>query len=107
MKRYLKEAIILVFVGIPFIYLTAIWSSFPERVPIHFRDSSADGWSSKMGLLYLTISVVIGFYLLVIIPATFTLKERLVTMGYTPSDIRLVLAIFIAVLMIFSNTSFL
>jgi uncharacterized membrane protein len=99
MKRYIKEAILLVFVTVPFIYLASIWNKLPEQVPTHFRDGRADGWSSKASLLIITVAVVIGMYLTTLIIPILLPKEKIVTLGYKYYTIRLLLTLFISILM--------
>lgn len=102
MNKYLREVILLVIVIIPFIYLASIWNDLPERVPIHFDgEGTADGWSSKTGLLCITVATIVGIYLLMLIIPIFVPKDRIITIGFKYYNIRLVITLFISILMMF------
>ncbi len=100
MKKYFKEAVLWVLMGIPFIYLVSIWNHLPERVPIHFGiGGDPNGWSSKIGLMFITGGLVVGTYLIMLI-----IPKRKITveqMGYNYYNMRFIITLFISVLMTF------
>lgn len=102
MNKYLRELILLIFVALPFIYLASIWNNLPALVPTHFGDEGmADGWSSKIDLLYTTIGGVFGTYLLFLILPVMVPKAKMNLWDSKYFKLRFVVGVFFSLLMIF------
>jgi hypothetical protein len=100
LKKYLKEAVLWVLMAISFAYLAIIWDNLPEQIPIHFYSKgNPNGWSSKIGLIFITGGIEIGSYLLMLI----TPKRYIpiVQMGYNYYNLRLIIILFISIAMTF------
>ena len=70
MKKYLKESVLLILIGVPYIYLALIWNELPNQVPTHFNiNGTADDWSGKAILPFFAVRTW-NFYLFVDVTAS-------------------------------------
>ena len=99
MSKYLKEAILLIIVLLPLMYLTFVWKSLPDIVPTHFNiEGKADDWSSKTALIYITGGITFGIYLLMLIIPYIDPKKKIEQMGNKYFNLRFILSLFMSIL---------
>ena len=98
----MKEAILWIFILLPFIYLLMIWDKLPETVPTHFNiEGEADDWSHKTMLIYLPCMLGIGIYLLMLVIPSIDPKKRIAEMGEKFYMIRFITVVFMSVLSLY------
>ena len=99
MKKYLKESVLLILIGVPYIYLSIIWNELPNQVTTHFNISgAADDWSGKIMLPFLPCGLGIFIYLLMLIIPVFDPKKKIQQMGDKYYTFRLMLTFFFSAL---------
>ena len=88
---------------IPVAYLWISWNNLPEQVPVHFNLSGeADGWAARHHLIWLTLLVTFGLYLLMWVLPEIGPKRKLKQMGNKYDQLRLILVLFMSVLILFN-----
>lgn len=102
MEKFKKEIPYLLIALLPFAYLTYIWSSLPQRVPMHWNTSGEiDRWGDKTETLIIPILMSgIAYFIFLIIPKIDP-KEKLQNMGNKLKDFRLLLTCFMSILSIY------
>jgi uncharacterized membrane protein len=102
MKKYLKEAILLVLIITPYIYLANIWQQLPNRVPTHFNfEGTADGWSDKNFLFFIPTGLGAFIYLLMLALPYIDPKKKIAQMGEKHASLRFMLTVFFSLLSIY------
>ncbi len=102
MNKAFKEAILWVFILLPFLYLLILWDQLPQTVPTHFNiKGEADDWSDKTLLIYLPCLLGPGLYLLMLIIPRIDPKNKLGQMGDKYYMLRLIMAIFISAISLY------
>lgn len=102
MNKIVKESLLLIFVVVPYIYLSTIWNGLPERVPTHFDfNGRPNDWSDRSFLLWFPVLIGFGNYFLMLALPRIDPKKKLTQMGTTYYSIRMILGVFISVLVIF------
>ncbi|MFZ0595498.1 MAG: SdpI family protein [Flavobacterium sp.] len=77
-----KELPILGIVLIPFLYLAIIWTSLPERIPIHWNlNGQIEHWGSKWLLIVLVVMLPGLMYIVTLAAIKFDPKMRIYLMG--------------------------
>lgn len=102
MEKFKKEIPYLLIALLPFAYLAYIWSSLPQRVPMHWNTSGEiDRWGDKTETLIIPILMSgIAYFIFLIIPKIDP-KEKLQNMGNKLKDFRLLLTCFMSILSIY------
>ncbi len=98
MKKGLKtEAILVLLLIVPFIYLALYWNSFPGRVPIHFNEEGVpDGFAGKtVGLLLLPGINILTYLLLKFLPRIDPRKKNYALFEGQYNAIRLAIHLFL------------
>jgi uncharacterized membrane protein len=97
-----KELPIIGFVLLPFINLAYLWSSLPEKIPIHWDyKGEINGWGTKYSLLGLIFLLPIFTYFLMLAIPKIDPKKRIELMGGKYYQIKFVLVVFMSVLSLF------
>lgn len=97
-----KELPIIGFVLLPFIYLTYLWNSLPEKVPIHWNlKGEIDDWGSKYSLIVIVFLLPVLTYVLMLLIPKIDPKKRVEFMGGKYFQIKFVLVVFMSVLALF------
>ena len=101
-KNLKKELPIIGFVLLPFIYLSYLWNSLPEKVPMHWNyKGEIDDWGTKYSLLGLIFLLPVFTYVLMLAIPKIDPKKRIELMGGKYYQIKFVLVVFISVLALF------
>ena len=88
-----------ILVILPMIYLGMIWNTLPEQVPIHFNaKGEVDGMGSKNMLIYLSLGMTLGTYLLMLLIPKIDPKNKINQMGKKFDTLRLLLVLFMSAL---------
>ncbi len=96
-----KELPLLLFAVFPFSFLLYIWKELPLQVPLHWNiNGDINRYGSKMELFIICLIPVILYILFLFIPLIDP-KKRLMAMGNKFYTIRLITALFLAVLFSF------
>lgn len=96
------EAALLVLTVLPLLYLWLSWPELPERVAMHFNlQGEADGWTGKNGLIWLTLSITLGIYLLLLFLPALDPKKQISKMGNKYNHLRFILSFFMVALAVF------
>jgi uncharacterized membrane protein len=97
-----KELPIIGFMLMPFIYLAYLWSSLPEKIPIHWDyKGEINGWGTKYSLLGLIFLLPVFTYVLMLAIPKIDPKKRIELMGGKYYQIKFVLVLFMSVLSLF------
>ena len=101
-KDLKKELPIIGFVLLPFIYLSYLWNSLPEKVPMHWNyKGEIDDWGTKYSLLGLIFLLPVFTYVLMLAIPKIDPKKRIELMGGKYYQIKFVLVVFMSVLALF------
>jgi uncharacterized membrane protein len=102
MKRFVKEAILVLISVTPLVFMQQIWDDLPDTIPTHFDLSGqADGWSDKSSLPFLIGGIGLGMYLMMLVIPYIDPKKRLEEMDGKYFSLRLIMAVFFAAIGIF------
>lgn len=83
--------------------LGVIWNTLPETVPIHFKfKGEADGWGSKNTLIWLSLGLTLGIYLLMTIIPKLDPKQKMEQMGNKFYLLKLHMVLFMTLLTCFT-----
>lgn len=94
-----QESILLLLVILPLAYLASVWNTLPETVPIHFNaKGEADGWGSKNTLIYLSLGLGFGIYLLMTVIPIIDPKQKLQKMGSKYFSLKFIMVLFMTLL---------
>ena len=97
-----KELPIVGFVLLPFIYLTYLWNSLPEKVPIHWNyKGEIDDWGTKYSLIGVAFLLPVLTYVLMLLIPKIDPKKRIELMGGKYYQIKFVLVVFMSILSLF------
>ena len=97
-----KELPIIGFVLLPFIYLSYLWNSLPEKVPIHWNyKGEIDGWGTKYSLIGVLFLFPVFTYVLMLLIPKIDPKKRIEFMGGKYYQIKFVLVVFMSVLALY------
>jgi uncharacterized membrane protein len=96
-----KELPLLLLSALPAAFLAFIWASLPAEVPLHWGiDGEINRYGSKMELILMGIIPIFLYALFLLVPLIDP-KKRIAAMGNKFFTIRLITAVFIAVLFTF------
>lgn len=102
MEKFKKEIPYLLIALLPFAYLAYIWSSLPERVPMHWNASGEiDRWGDKSETLMIPILMTGLVYVLFLIIPKIDPKGKLESMGNKLNNFRMILTCFMSVLSLY------
>lgn len=97
-----KELPIVGFVLLPFIYLTYLWNSLHEKVPIHWNyKGEIDDWGTKYSLIGVAFLLPVLTYVLMLLIPKIDPKKRIELMGGKYYQIKFVLVVFMSILSLF------
>lgn len=97
-----KELPIVGFVLLPFTYLTYLWNSLPEKVPIHWNyKGEIDDWGTKYSLIGVAFLLPVLTYVLMLLIPKIDPKKRIELMGGKYYQIKFVLVVFMSILSLF------
>ena len=97
-----KELPIVGFVLLPFIYLTYLWNSLPEKVSIHWNyKGEIDDWGTKYSLIGVAFLLPVLTYVLMLLIPKIDPKKRIELMGGKYYQIKFVLVVFMSILSLF------
>ena len=97
-----KDYLLLIIVLLPFIYLTYIWNSLPEIVPIHWNvNGEIDGYKSKYALILIPLILPLLTYLLLTYIPKIDPKRKISAMGKKYDTIKFILILFMSFLALF------
>ncbi len=100
-SKTIKEILILILTLVPAAYLAWLWNQLPETVPVHFDiNGQPDRYGSRQTLIWLCGGLSVFLYGIMWILPKIDPKKKLELMGEKYTDIRLVLAVFFAFLLI-------
>jgi uncharacterized membrane protein len=92
-----KEIVFWILLLLPFIYLSYVWNTVPETVPIHFGISGEpDGCGGKYSILIIPAISVVAYLVLLFIPAIDPKKMNYEFFRRNFFKIRLVITAFLA-----------
>ncbi|MEW5674790.1 SdpI family protein [Flavobacterium enshiense] len=102
MEKFKKEIPYLLIALLPFAYLAYIWSSLPQKVPMHWNASGEiDRWGDKTETIIIPILTVgLSYFLLLVIPKIDP-KGKLQNMGNKLNAFRMILTFFMSALALF------
>ena len=96
-KNLLKEAIIWLIIALPLGYLAYVWKDLPAQIPIHYGiNGQPDNWTSPQGLIWLTLSMTLGVYLLMCIIPLIDPKQKITKMGTKYFAVKLLMTAFMS-----------
>jgi uncharacterized membrane protein len=102
MKKIKKEIPFITIAVLPFVYLSYIWRSLPEKVPIHWNGSGEiDDYGNKSELFFVLLLLVGLPYLILLNISNIDPKQKLQNMGTKLNNIRLIINLFMSALAIF------
>jgi len=102
MKTFLKEALLVVLVILPYVYLYTVWNQLGEQLPIHFDfNGTPNDWVGKTTMLYIPGAVGFGVYLLLLLIPYIDPKRKIMEMGDKYYSLRFTLTLFISLLLAF------
>lgn len=88
-------------VGIPFIYLAMIWSSLPEKVPLHWNiRGEIDRWGSKSELILIPVLLPLTYVIMRLIPVIDP-KKNFTKMGAKYEQLKFILIAFMSGLAVY------
>lgn len=97
-----KEVFILIVTLSPILYLWSVWSNLPTKVPMHFDvNGEVDRYGTQTELLLLTLLLPLGIYLLFAFLPKFDPKKKIEKMGGKYNSIRIILAVFMSLIMMY------
>jgi uncharacterized membrane protein len=102
MEKIKKEIPFITIAVIPFIYLSYIWRSLPERVPMHWNAlGEIDNYGNKNELFFVLLLLVGLPYAVFLTIPNIDPKQKLQNMGNKLNNLRLILTLFMTALAIF------
>ncbi len=101
-KKWLGEALILLVVLAPLVYLATVWNSLPEQVPLHWNiKGETDNYGSKWELLFVLGGMQLFTYLLfLLLPKIAAKRNNIKLMGSNFYKMRLLMQVFISSLFV-------
>lgn len=97
MNRITKEIILIIIASVPIVYLLTLWKELPAELPTHFNlAGEADAYSSKETTLWITISMNLGAYLLMLVVPNLDPKGKVMEMGSKYFSLRVIMQLFMA-----------
>jgi len=97
-----KEIPILSIVAIPFIYLVYIWSSLPEKVPMHWNiKGEIDRMGSKEELILIPLLLPLLVYIIFLFVPMIDPKKQIQKMGKKYDNLKLILVLFMSIIALF------
>lgn len=97
-----KDYLILLIVLLPFIYLTYIWNSLPESVPIHWNgNGEIDGYGNKYSLILIPLFLPLLTYVLLTYIPKIDPKGKINAMGNKYDSIKFILVFFMSFIALF------
>lgn len=97
-----KEAFTLIVTLSPLLYLWSVWNNLPVKVPMHFGvNGEVDRYGTQTELLLLTLLLPLGIYLLFAFLPKFDPKKKIKKMGGKYNSIRVILAVFMSLIMMY------
>lgn len=92
-----KELPIIGIVLTPFVYLTIIWDSLPQRVPIHWNyKGEIDNWGDKFSLILMLLLLPVLMYVLMTFIPKIDPKNRISLMGGKFYQLKFFLVLFMS-----------
>lgn len=96
------ELSLLAIVFSPFIYLTIIWQSLPEKVPVHWSiNGEIDRYGSKLELILVTALLPLLPYLIFTFASKIDPKGKLAKMGNKLQTIKILMVVLMTILSFF------
>ncbi|GAA4805722.1 SdpI family protein [Litoribaculum gwangyangense] len=100
--RLKKELPLIVIVLIPFIYLSYIWNSLPDTVPVHWNfKGEIDGWGKKSTLILIIFLIPVLNYIIFSVVPLIDPKKKLQTMGNKFYNLKFLMVLFMSGLALF------
>lgn len=100
--EFKKELPIIGIILIPFVYLSVIWNSLPERVPIHWNATGEiDGWGNKLTLIVMLFMLPVLTYVILSVVSKIDPKKRMSLMGGKLYQLKFILVLFMSLLALF------
>lgn len=97
-----KELPLIGIILTPFVYLATIWSSLPERVPIHWNSSGEiDDWGNKLSLIVMLFLLPVLTYVIMSVITKIDPKKKLPLMGGKFYQLKFFLVLFMSILALF------
>ena len=86
----------------PLVYLASVWNKLPEKVAMHYNiHGEPDRYGSKIELILLTVLIPLGTYVLVKYLPKIDPKKKLATMAGKYNSIRIIVAVFLSLVMMY------
>jgi uncharacterized membrane protein len=98
MKLTLKKELPLIGIVLaPFVYLSIIWDSLPEKVPTHWNyKGDVDKWGHKYSLIALLFLLPVLTYILMLVIPKIDPKRKIKLMGRKYSQLKFILVLFMS-----------
>ncbi len=98
-NNFFKELPLLIIIAIPFVYLASIWTSLPERVPVHWDlHGNVNRWGSKIELILIPFLLPLLMYALLTFLPKIDPKKKIEAMGNKLYHLKFILTIFMSAL---------
>ncbi len=89
-------------VAIPFIYLAMIWSSLPEKVPMHWNiRGEIDRWGNKSELILIPVLLPLLTYIMMRLIPVIDPKKNITKMGAKYDQLKFILIAFMSGLAVY------
>jgi len=101
-STFRKELPIIALVLMPFVYLTFIWNSLPEKVPTHWNyKGEVDHWGDKFSLIGMLFMLPVLMYVLLLVFPKIDPKKRIALMGGKFYQLRFFLVLCMSMMALF------
>ena len=101
MNKFIKEVLLCISAGLPYIYLATIWNIIPDTVAVHFDlQGQPNDWADK-SLLFIPASLGVVVYLVMLVIPYLDQNKRIEEMGRKYFSLRFIVGLFISLISVY------